>query len=238
MKIRIFNEQGIEKFREYIGEVRGGSEDPIPDSLITSDEYSAENTKKVEIEKREFLTKSETVKYLHEQILQLDEQNKFYNDGLWAWISAFYFDIVCPIRTDGTRKPGADARHILEPRNWKTYYRHLLASPFRLYHELGEDLSKIYLAGTPDKHGDMFEQMASAQEVATPSGVVEAATLLYWDESAGGFKGGSTNRNKSGNVRRFARAIMPQFQMTYDLNSMNGAEILELLPAEFDNWKP
>lgn len=239
--LRIFNESGIEKFREYIESVADGSTELMPESLIKSDEYSAENKLRIEIEQLVFTTKKEITEYLHDIISKLEEEEVYYSTGLWTWLSAFYFDTVCPLIEDGTRKPHAEVRHILNTQHWGRYYRHLLATPVRLYAELGE-LSKIYLAGSPDRHGDLLEQLASTQEIATARGIVEAATLLYWDESAGGIRRGATSKGSSGKgtpggVRRFARAIIPQFQMTYDINAMSGEEILKLLPEEFGNWK-
>jgi hypothetical protein len=95
----------------------------------------------------------------------------------------------------------------------------------------GIDVSKA------NRHGDILEQLASRQEIATVKGILEAVILLYWDTNKNHPKLGTTNRNKIGNLRRFTGSIMPQFQMTYDLNSMNGIDILKLLPHEFDEWK-
>lgn len=38
-----------------------------------------------------------------------------------------------------------------------------------------------------------------------------------------------------GSARRLVR-IIRQSQLTYDLNSMNGDQIVEMLPFEFDKW--
>jgi hypothetical protein len=59
---------------------------------------------------------------------------------------------------------------------------------------------------------------------------------LFWDFDKKSFKLGSRGKEKPGTIRRYARDIIPQFQMTYDLNSMHGKEIVDLLPSEFDRW--
>lgn len=234
--IRIFNEDGIERFREYLGELKMGSKDGLPEGLLTSDEYSTENRGGIEVESRHFETRREIVLYLHIKIVQLSESNVFYNRGLSSWLSAFYFDSVCPPKNDGTRNPKADPRHIMSGGGeWGGYRRHLLASPIRLYEELG-DLAEIYLVGPPNEFGDVFEQLSARQEIATSKGIIEAASTMYLEKDGKKIKKGL--RGKPGDHRRFAKDIIPQFQMTYDLNSMTGEEILELLPEEFDIWKP
>jgi len=104
-----------------------------------------------------------------------------------------------------------------------------------LFAEL-DGLSKIYLAGPPYRHGDLLEQLASRQEIATNKGIVEAATILYWDDQKNTIKKGARNKTGPGILRRFIKDIIPQFQMTYDLNSMNGEGLISLLPAEFNEW--
>ena len=55
-------------------------------------------------------------------------------------------------------------------------------------------------------------------------------------EEKNDIKKGARNKTGKGILRRFTRDIIPQFQMTYDLNSMDGEEILNLLPKEFEGW--
>ena len=240
MKAQIsrFNETGIESFRNILNDIRRGEFDEDNISELLTDPYSCDNiSTEVKIEQKNFETKQEIVEYLSDSVSKLPNYRNLLNDaGLWTWLSAFYFDTVCPQRQDGTRKPGDDARHILNAETWNRYYRHLLASPVRLYQQLGS-LSKIYLTGTPDKHGDLMEQLASRQEIAACRSVIEAATILYWDESRNKIKKRAKNKDGAGVLRRFRYATLPQFQMTYDLNSMKGDDLLSLLPTEYDEWK-
>ncbi len=58
---------------------------------------------------------------------------------------------------------------------------------------------------------------------------------MYWDEDTENLKRGAAGIG-GGSARRLVR-IIRQYQMTYDLNSMDGKEIVELLPAEFYKWR-
>ena len=232
--IRAFNKVGIDRFRSFLNNAREGDTSPIPNDLLISGYVTDMRLPNVVIEMKEFQTKGEMVSYLHEKITEKGEI-PFNHQGLWSWLAAFYFESICPVR-NGKRKIQEEAKYILNVEHWGRYYRHLVAAPIRLYDEL-QDLAKIYLVGTPDKHGDLMEQLASRQEIATNHGLIEAATHLYWDDTKQKIKKGARNKSGPGILRRFTRDIVPQFQMTYDLNSMTGEEVLSLLPPEFDNWK-
>lgn len=232
--LRRFNELGIERFRTALHEIKSGELDTIPASLVT-DAYACEIVNAdIKIEQKVFTSKDEIVKYIFEIIAKMPNRNLLYDAGLWSWLSAFYFESVCPERSDGRRKVGEDSRYILNT-EWRNYYRHLIASPTRLYKELNE-LAKIYLAGTPDKNGDLLESLASRQDIATCKGVIEAATVLYWDKEKNKIKVGARNKDGKGVLRRFVGAFVQQFQMTYDLNAMNGNQVIQLLPNEYEGW--
>ena len=231
--VRKFNEKGIEKFQTFLVETKNGLAETIPEDILTSGYLSDIYYPDIFIESRKFDLKIDLIQYIFNTINQKHEI-QFHNSGLWTWLSAFFFDSICRI-VNGKRKVQAEARYILNIENWNRYYRHLIATPVRLLAEL-DGLAKIYLTGPPYSHGDLLEQLASRQEIATNKGIVEAATILYWDDEKNKIKKGVRNKTGPGILRRFTRDIIPQFQMTYDLNSMNGEEILNLLPEEFNEW--
>ncbi|MBI3133324.1 MAG: hypothetical protein HYZ14_01505 [Bacteroidetes bacterium] len=234
-QIRRFNESGIEQFRNILHRIKSGDVNDVPPSLLT-DAYVSEilHTDK-KIEQKLFLLKDDMVKYLSDKISTLPGKNLLYDRGLWTWLAAFYFDSICPKNSGGKRKVRDENKYILNTEEWQRYYRHLLASPTRLYNDLGAN-SKIYLAGKPDVPGDLFEQLASRQEIATCRSLIEAATIMYWDDTTGKIKKGVRNKDGAGVLRRFVKATIPQFQMTYDLNSMSGDDVVQLLPSEYQKW--
>ena len=65
---------------------------------------------------------------------------------------------------------------------------------------------------------------------------MEAATLLYLRNRKGKPKSGAISRKRPGTLFRFIDVIQ-QLDLNYDLYSMTGQEVLQLLPAEFDSWK-
>lgn len=233
--IRKFNELGIEKFRNLLHEIKTGEADSILDSFVTDSHFCEIINAEIKIERKKFDTKNEIIRYIYDKISRIPGKNLLYDAGLWSWLSAFYFDSIWKPNSSKTRGLGEDARYILNAEEWNKYYRHLLASPTRLLKEL-DDLAKIYLAGTPDKNGDLHESLASRQEIAACKAVIEAATILYWDDDKQKIKVKARNKDGAGVLRRFAKATIPQFQMTYDFNSMSGKEVIQLLPKEYKGW--
>ncbi|MBP7510203.1 MAG: hypothetical protein KA807_20500 [Prolixibacteraceae bacterium] len=235
MRLHTFTNEGLAEFSQNLLLVKtGAATDLDKDNL-----FSAINIRKyrIDIDLPEFdplTSKNEFIVTLTRILEPIELRKELYNSYLWSWLSAYYFDLVCPFEVD-RRNPKAEERHILSSENWRRYYRHLIAAPVRLYTELG-DLAVGYLDGKIDVHGEYFEQLASAQDIATSPGIIEAANILFWDFNGNRFKHGSRGKDKPGTIRRFARDVIPQYQMTYDLNSMRGQEIVSLLPHEFDRW--
>ena len=233
--IRIFNEAGLNEFERIISELKSGNLKSIPEALLYSDEFSSANEPIVNIEKVDYKNKNELIPYLTQQLNLRANKYLYFDKGMWSWLAAFYFDNICPMDGNWKRKINETAFYILrDPKNYTKFYRHLLAYPCRVYSEL-DDSSKIFLIGNFSKRGEITEQFGAYQEIALNKGILDAANLLYWDESLKNLKRGAAGKG-AGSARRLVR-IIRQYQLTYDLNSMNGNEIVDLLPSEFSKWQ-
>jgi len=147
-----------------------------------------------------------------------------HNVGLWSWLALFYFDELCPPDASGQRQVREDARYI-PGTGWRRYYRHLLAAPLRVYRSHGDNAG-LLLLDPVDKLGDIWEQLASRQEIITNLGILGTATLLYLDTKKDRPKrGAASTKRKPGTLRRFVDLIQ-QLDLTYDLYSMQPTEIL------------
>ena len=133
---------------------------------------------------------------------------------------------------------GRDCRHILEP-GYPNGHRHLLAGPYLVYslYGLGEDLSRLLLWTPLHVESQFHNELAGRQTLITNKGLLHAADKLYFDKSDNKPKRGALmEKNSPGTLLRFIN-IVQQLDLTYDLYSMSGEEILALLPPEFDKWK-
>lgn len=246
-QLRRLNEAGIARFLEFLHGVKAAPSLAPPIEILSHPTTSADlGDIEIEIERRVFGSRFAAAKYLFELFegsgLTQVEQDR----GLWTWLSLFYFEELCPPGKKGQRKPGEDARWIPEGSKAFRYYRHLLAGPFRIYraHKEAPESAAIVLCGALDQPGEIVAQLASRQEIVTNRSLLTAATSLYLNQETGRPKRGVTNkdpttkpaRGQPGTVLRFVD-IFKQFDVVWDLYTMNPDSILEMLPKEFDRYR-
>jgi len=238
LKIRNLTNKGLAQFRGYLADLRQGSTAAPPAGLLQDPVFSAPLKWEAEVEQRGFETRLQLAQYLA-AVLDDAEQDGLENDiGLWSWLSLFYFDQVSPAEENGRRKPGRDYRHILEP-GYPNGHRHLLAGAWLVYsvYGLGETLSRLLLWTPLHLESKFHHQLAGRQTLITNQGILDAANKMYFNESLNKPKRGALmEKNSPGTLLRFIDVVQ-QLDLTYDLYSMSGAQILALLPAEFDKWK-
>ena len=130
------------------------------------------------------------------------------------------------------------ARFVLEADDFRTYYRHYLSGPWSIYDAHRDDPARAMglLCSPPKKPGEVVEQIASNQNLVGSPSLVQAVSDLYLDPKTGGHKRGAAG-SRGGSARRLAR-VFQQLDLTWDLQAMSAAEIIELLPAEFNKFKP
>ncbi|MBX3063294.1 MAG: hypothetical protein KF726_09985 [Anaerolineae bacterium] len=238
--LRVFTDEGIAQFRAALQGIKEGELGDLPYGLITDPALTRVIDSRFYVEYYQFETTAQLVGYLHPIIQQLPLPAKFNNSGLWAWLSAFYFDLVCPSE-NGFRKPGGETRHILPTASgWRENYRHLIAAPMRMFNTYSneEGLMNLFLYTRPHEQSEFLRHIMSVQDLAMNRGVLEALSLLYWDTKTDYPKRGALSKepDKPGTLRRFV-SILNQLNMTYDLQAMSGQQILELLPKrEFGRW--
>lgn len=235
--LKMFSKDGLDRFRDQIKLLQKQPDLEFDLTWIHDNFWTKIPSPEVEVQDRVLVSKLDIAQTLTPIIKQLYLPDKFYNPFLWGWLSAFYFDSICPLNSYRIRKPGKMYRYIPpNNRNWRTVYRHLLAGPVRLYDIHGIDI-KILFHAPSHTLGDFMEQLASRQEIAASQGVLEAADLLYWDLDQNQPKvGARSTGNKAGTLRRFV-SLIQQFMMTYDVYSLDAKHVIKLLPEnEFTNW--
>ena len=238
MIIRKLTDKGIERFRDYLAELRQGSKTPPPAILLENSEFSTPFKGDSEIELRTFRNRLNIAQYLDQTLDGIFNDSLQDDVRLWSWLSLYFFDQVCPVEENGLRKPGRDCRHILEP-GYPNGHRHLLAGPYLVYavYGLGQHLSRLLLWTPLHLESQFHNELAGRQTLITNKGLLEAADILYFNESENKPKRGTqVKKNSPGTLLRFIN-IIQQLDLTYDLYSMSGEEILALLPPEFDRWK-
>ena len=238
--VRCLNERGVEVFGEYLHSLRDNPTATPPYSILSDPLTSANVRGRASIENHKFATRMEAGKYLNHKLSGLDPADVDQNRGLWAWLSLFYFDMVCPLDIDGEINPGQDYRHIPVSSHWH-FYRHLLLGPFSIYRSHGES-AKVLLANEVSKPGNFNEQIASRADMIRNPAIIQSLDVLYYDETRQRAKKGAEGRDKdkkpkAGTLLRFV-TVIDQLTLNFDLFSVSRDDIVELLPREFNAWRP
>jgi hypothetical protein len=236
MKAARLNETSIATFAAWLETLKAGGSVLAPTALLSDPQATEPLAAEVEVEERGFASRFEAAEYLHNRFTAAGLTDVEQDRGLWAWLSLFYFDAVCPAGRGGVRVPGATARHITEPGNFQRYYRHLLAGPYRIYRAHRDDPARalVVLCQPLDTPGDVVEQLASRQELITNRGIVGLASKLYVDATTGRIKRGAGGKG-GGSARRLSDVI-EQFDLTWDLYAATVEELVAVMPKEFGKF--
>jgi hypothetical protein len=234
MKIRALTNAGLERFEDYLAKLHQGERISAPIESLESDYTSRTVSTNSEVEDRGFASRMEAVEYLANALKNMDASERDHDRGLWAWLSLFYFDRLCPADAEGRRSPGQSYRYIPST-HWQHYYRHLLLGPYRIHTVCGKT-GRVMLCNAFGSHGDFAEQLASRQELLVNPALMELVDRLYFDPLLNRAKRGAATDRKPGTLRRLID-LVNQLDLTYDLYAITPDELEDLLPAEFDRWR-
>jgi hypothetical protein len=236
MKLRRLTDSGIQSFTNWLDMVRADCPLPAPLELLLDASHSAPLEFEVAVDNKSFTTRIEAASYLLSLLDPVPLTSPETDRGLWAWLSLLFIDSVCPLNKDGSRKPGETARHIPEPGNFRKYYRHLLAGPYRILkaHRDNPDRALCLLCQPLHTPGDVVETIASRQERVSNVAILELATKLYVDKQLGKLKRGAGGKS-AGSPRRLSD-VLDQLDLTWDLYATTGEELALMMPAEFKRF--
>lgn len=235
-RLRRLNQRGIETFSEYLQKIREGEEFQASPAILHVDDFSSRVDPAIDIRMMEFKSKFEAASYLARALKPLHGPALQADAGLWSWLALFYFEQLSPKDDEGRRRPREDYHYIPSLINDWRGDRHLLAGPYKIFMMHG-DHARLLLYPPVHQHGQFVYDLGFRRELIANRGLIEAIDILYWDAKRGRPKRGATTASRGGNLRRLI-AVLQQLDFNYDLYGMTAAEILELLPNEFDGWKP
>jgi hypothetical protein len=237
MKLQRFNDEGINRFAQFLDSLSVDPSLALPTDLLTDVACAVPVPPGPEVDPKQFTSRMDAARYLDGILTGVTGCDVERDAGLWAWLSLFYFDQICPPDGHGRRKVREQARYIPAVTNFQKYYRHLLAGPYRVFraHRKNPDRALVLLCGPLHKPGDIVEQIVSRQEIITNPHAVELATTIYFDPKSGSFRRGAAGKG-GGSARRLAD-VLNQFDVTWDLYWMSAIGILGKLPKEFERFR-
>lgn len=238
MKLRSLTTEGIERFADYLSDARAGSHVEPPFSMLSDPYFTLDWPRDVDVDDViSFADRFNCAQYLDTLFVEAGPEAD-QDVGVWTWLSLLYFEQLCPKRADGGRKILEQARYMPVLNNYRKYYRHLLYGPFVIYraHRDAPDRARVVLTGPVHAPGEVAEQLLAGQERVTNRAVLEAASDLYLGRGKNVLKSGAAGKGP-GSARRLVD-YLNQLDRTYDLYQLSGAELLAMLPHEFDRFRP
>lgn len=236
--LRRFNASGIEAFRGRLRAIQTlphiSVDDLLENENLTEVVHGDVMVDVVPLESRR--EAAETMNGLLEAA-GVRETEAIHDVGLWAWLAAAWLDQLAPANGEGFRVVRAHHRWIPQVQDYKTYYRHLLLGPYRIYRLYRHDpeLAMALLATRVEAPGEIVEQLASKLDYVTNPSVIGLATDLYYDPGSRSFKIGAAGKGP-GSVRRLTE-VLAQFDLTWDFRETTSERLKELLPGEFDRFR-
>lgn len=239
MRLRRLNEAGLERMGSFLDSLTTETPENQPRSILADPESSEDLPIAIDINGDvAFNRRFEAAAYLYERLaplrtlalMQLERDR-----GLWAWLSLFWFERLCPPDQNGGFRPGNRSRWIPLLDDPRRYYRHLLLGPYLMYRThaaspeiLEPILSNALHVGT----SEVFRTIIETQQFVTSAPVVALIGRLYYDSRTRRLIRG-TGAKTGGGVRRLGGDILKQLDLTFDLHSIRVDDLVALLPDEF-----
>ena len=230
MNVRAMTAEGIERAHLFLDSVKGGTSIEVPSDLLTHTNFSEDTGVLLQGKPDSFENRFTLALWLNQLLDGTALGTDLKTVGTWTWLTLYLFDVVAPRRADGTRRIGERSLYVLEADNWRRYYRHLLAGPYRVMraHWSEPRITEGILAGKPNVPGELYEQIASRQEIVTSRAVVNLTRRLYWDSTTRSLKRGAGGA-AAGSPRRLAGLLL-QLDLTWDLGEIDDDSLFSLLP--------
>ena len=161
MKLRKLNKSGIKEFERFIENLRNGGKQNTPDYLLTDPSTSEILGFDLDIEKGSFANRYELGVFLVEKLNGTDSQKFMGDSGFWSSLALFWFDQLCPLKADGSRKPSMVYNYILSE-NYNHRPRHAIFTTWQLVDLYGE-FSRFLLSRELPVRGELIEQLMARQ---------------------------------------------------------------------------
>jgi hypothetical protein len=232
VKLRRFNQSGIDAFRRRLSELRQAPATAAPLELLEDERLTEVVVPEVQIEGSVFETRREAANYLSMVLQGLRPEQVAADAGLWTWLSLLFFDSVCPV-VDGQRGVRNDYHYIFEPRNSRHFYRHLLFIAWQIL-RLAPRWNTLLLRSRTSSLDKITTEVLKRLYLTRIPCIFEVLERLYWDPERRRPRAGITgNKVTAGNLTHRLPLRISQLEKNYDLVDLNAEQLIELLGDEF-----
>lgn len=232
MKVRRFNQQGIDAFRQRLADLRQNPASTPPLDLLEDERLTLSVSPELQIQAVHFETKGEAAHYLSLALKTLKPEEVATDAGLWTWLSLLFLDSVSP-PTDGRRIIRNDYFYVFEPRNPRHFYRHLLFVSWQIL-RLAPHHNALFMGTRISSLDAITAEVMQRLYLTRIRCIFEVLERLYWDPVNRRPRRGITgSRVSPGNLRHRLPLRISQLEKNYDLVDLNADQLIALLGEEF-----
>lgn len=234
LTLRRLTSKGLEALNTWLDQVVADGMGSVPEILLSGSAETERHPAERDIdETMQFRTRLEWGEYADSVLRDLPTRMLASDKGLWSWLTLLYFDQICPPAADGRRRVLDRRRYIPTITDFRSYYRHLLLSPWSIVrHYSGSlDCAMAVLATPLHAPGEAAEQLSARQDLITARPLMEVASRLYFDREARRLRRGAGSKGP-GTPRRFV-TVAQQLMLTLDLRATSAETLQARLPKEF-----
>ena len=224
-----FTSKGLPIFENVFEGVSSDQDIDLDDPSIVS---PIEGTSELVV--REYETARDLAQAVIDSLSAEGVRHSLHRIGLWCWLT-FVFRHQLFSRDESGRWNSGEVHRWLasDPNDWRKGQRHLIRMPAQLLAEFGGDADHL-LCGRPSVLPEIREQLTSQQDMFERS-FQRLARSLYFDSKNCKLKIGAGGKGP-GSPRRLAQ-VRRQFDITWDLASLDDTTLMKMLPSEFERFK-
>ena len=229
--LRKYNAKGIEKFRVLLSESRQTGNPPSREPL--EDDSLTEPVLNIELEKERLQDRASAAEYLYGILEPVSRDEKMISSGLWTWLSHYYFESICPVVPQKSKRTiGADSRYLFDPDSSWNRRNHLLQTVWRAI-DMAPYYNRIMLCGPVHIMTKTMDIITNTLYINRIPCVFEVIDRLYWDVRRGCPKSGMIDADRKGSLKYRLLPRIRQLERNFDLPRLEADELLELLGKEF-----
>ena len=238
-----FTKEGMQVAQRYLGAVRTGGWMPLPSGLLTDHSFAEPVEPEAYVEERSFRNRGEAGAYLAERLKPLGA-DAIANPYLWSWIGMFYLEQMRQPNRDTSSRGYEELVYLIDPLNHdprdRSHHRLKLAYDTWVHYGHRQREAWYLLNEAAESFSQFALRLTQYQDIFRSEGIVGLAHHLYADRKTGtlrsGVIGSSLASAPAGSLPRLI-GVLNQLQMNYDVYGMTPAQLLPLLPPEFDRFK-
>ncbi len=243
-KARQLTEAGIRRAVAFLDDVRNipSATLQVPQNLLYDSTFSRPMPDAPNVEHCQFVTRRDAAEHLDRLSPALGKQH-LDDWAFWSWLGIYHLqDVVFnELRRQKFATSTSDSwtteteTIVIDPESseaTRASYRHYLRSAWLINRNYGEQCAFLLNQDITDLPR-ITRLILSSLRVFNSVGVVPLVLKLYTDQQ-------QQKRGLSigpGNIGRLFH-VLDQLECTYDVYGMSTKALIEILPPEFDRWKP